>query len=257
MICPVCTTRPVYYTTTTECRACYERRRYRLKAYGRLNPRTVAKPDASASHIRRCRAVGMGLNRMAELSGLSKRCLQEIVNGHVSFVLPATERYILSVPATPDLARPGARLPFFGTQRRLQALIAAGHSVNYLADRMDTTHQWVTKLARRPYGTVWISTYQRVGDLFSELEATPGAHKHSIRVGEQKIWARPLAWVEEEIDDPLAWPRMNATEWRNARKWDRRHTVWKLADQGLTPAQMAPRFHVAVDTIRDDLRQRA
>lgn len=133
-----------YYLALGRCRNCYNKFSRRQKAYGRWDGGRV---DAAPvrEHIHRLQAAAMGLRRVEELSGIHRRSLQHIANGHTTRTYAWVARAILAVPmpATTLDHQLGAHLTIdpIGSQRRLQALIADGHTGVELARELGMHHQ--------------------------------------------------------------------------------------------------------------------
>lgn len=97
-----------------------------------------------------------------------------------------------------------------GTRRRLQALTVMGWSPPELALRLGMNEQSVLRLrnsstARR----VLPATYGAVRDLYDQLwnRRSPGLHSQRLtNLALRKGWHPPLAWDDDEIDNPAAKP---------------------------------------------------
>jgi transcriptional regulator with XRE-family HTH domain len=93
-----------------------------------------------------------------------------------------------------------------GTIRRLQALVAAGYTQADLAKRLGMKPCNVSRLMSSGDRTVHVNTADAVSALFDELQLIPGPSNAARRRGARMGWALPLAWDEDEIDDPAAEP---------------------------------------------------
>ena len=103
-----------------------------------------------------------------------------------------------------------------GVVRRLQALHTVGWSRNQLAQRLGCTRRALDRYSEAI--NVLAATHERIGALYDELwNVTPTGP----RVQATKNWAArsgfvpPLAWDDDEIDDPNAQPHTPA-----AGGWD-------------------------------------
>jgi transcriptional regulator with XRE-family HTH domain len=92
-----------------------------------------------------------------------------------------------------------------GTIRRLQALVAAGYTQADLANRLGMKPCNVSRLMSTER-RVHVKTADAVSALFDELQLMPGPSSAARRRGARMGWALPLAWDEDEIDDPAAEP---------------------------------------------------
>lgn len=98
-------------------------------------------------------------------------------------------------------------IPALGTARRIQALVAIGHTFGDIAREMGVAHDVVRHLAlHRTH--VRPTTAHRVDATFQRLCMTPAPDGKSARyartVARRYGWAPPLAW--DDIDDPDATP---------------------------------------------------
>ena len=139
-------TRAAYVADRCRCLDCTaantraEAARRRASCYGRWAPWVPADPVRR--HVRQLTAAGMGLRRIAQLSGVGYSTLCRLLRDEPAADRPASRRVrsgtaqaVLSVPATVGPA-PGARIDATGTHRRLQALMALGWSSAELARRL-------------------------------------------------------------------------------------------------------------------------
>ncbi len=91
-----------------------------------------------------------------------------------------------------------------GTRRRLQALAAIGWSLAEQSRRLGWHDSTAHSVAARKW--VWIETAEKVRALYDELAMTPGTNKRASNDAARKGWPPPLAWSDEELDDPNATP---------------------------------------------------
>lgn len=98
-----------------------------------------------------------------------------------------------------------------GTQRRLRALVALGWPMEWLSRRMGAHPDTVGNLFRS--GLAKPATADRVRQLYDELWDTPPATSTAQEAGEvakarrraqARGWPPPMAWDDDEIDDPTA-----------------------------------------------------
>lgn len=100
------------------------------------------------------------------------------------------------------------RVDAVGTRRRLQALCALGWARQALADRLGVTARAVNYFLKAE--RVNASTALRVREVYDELWLTPGTSARARADAQRAGWASPLAWDDDEIDDPDASPRLGA-----------------------------------------------
>lgn len=102
--------------------------------------------------------------------------------------------------------RPGY-LPALGVQRRIRALVALGWPMATLAPKLGISEQALLNLLYphgRTRGQVQQATYVKVSDLYDRLSMTPGPSERARQMARRRSWAPPLAWDDDELDDPNA-----------------------------------------------------
>ena len=196
----------------------YEANRKRQAAYGRWAPYVDA--DIARGHVQQLLAQGMGLKRIAVVSGVPHGVLSRLIYGKrrpdgsqvkSAQIRPQTEAKLLRTQV--DLA-PGARVSAVGTVRRLQALVALGYSMNSLAQRLGCEP---TNFGGLIHGRVATTraTADAVRAIYDELSMTlPDANDRSSRISISRArnharthsWLPPLAWDDEAIDQHNAVP---------------------------------------------------
>jgi transcriptional regulator with XRE-family HTH domain len=178
--------------------------------------------DPVRIHLKDLQAAGLGLRRIADLSGVSRKQLHWILYGRKERGTPPSRQIlgtnaeaILAVPV-PELihqvASDSALVPAYGTTRRLQALVALGYTQHDLAARLGLLD---TNLARLVYGPPVVKRGRRkritakmarkVEALYAELSETPGPSRRSLNRAKALGWLPPIAWDEDVIDLPHPW----------------------------------------------------
>lgn len=168
-------------------------------------------------HIRALGAAGMGYKRVAAVAGISVSTVGRVLYGRhdKGTPPPATIRYDLGtklLAVEPDL-HPNSSIEASGTARRIQALVAIGHTITAVAHEIGWTLQNLSSLAHSgsiPLAArVEVRTAQAVSRLYDRWSMVvpqgvqaDRARGHARRLG----WVPPLAWDDEEIDDPFASP---------------------------------------------------
>jgi transposase len=147
-----------------------------------------------------------------------------------------------------------------GTVRRVHALVALGHTMSSLAERLGVTQQSVNNLAKIPQAYVRRSTAERIAALYDELsmhlpdESTPTGRKNAYyarTVARKRGWLPPLAW--DDIDND-ATPYIPSRQGRPGRAEVLPAILedfdW-LIRAGESEVEAAKRVGVALETIRD------
>lgn len=209
-------TRACYVRDRCRCRDCTaantaaSRARYRDRAYGR-----TAHTDAGPvrAHLHALRVCGLGLERIAQLSGVSAHRLRDLLRPGApqARVRTATADRVLAVPADSRRRAPGSRVDSTGTRRRLHALHRLGWSTHQLASALGRSP---SNLARtRRSSQVAAATAFQIAALYERLsphgppERTPQQHRAAERARAQATahgWPAPLAWddIDHDPDPP-------------------------------------------------------
>ncbi len=207
-----------------------ETMRSRAILYGRWQPYVDAGPVRE--HLRTLAEAGIGHRRVGELAGVSSGSLSKILYGGPGNrppsrrIRPQTAAAILAVRPAPEQLAPSALVDITGTRRRVQALVACGWSQARLARGLGLTAANFCGMLRRDQVTA--ATARAVGELYDRLwNQPPPEHDQRTRIAAsrarnhagQQGWAPPLAWDDDQIDDPGARP---AEGWKRPARTTRR-----------------------------------
>ncbi len=203
----------------------------RKRLYGRWHPYVDATPVRD--HVAALRAAGIGVERIAQLAGLSVSHIRQLAeqdrNGSPAThrVRPSTATRVLRVGINSASWAPSSRVDATGTRRRLQALIAIGWPPELLADQLGrrpnslhrsmngesvtarTAHEVATL-----YQKLWNTTPPRMTS--EQCAAADAARTKAAAHG----WLPPLAW--DDIDTDPTPPALTARP-------PRRHDVDEIA----------------------------
>ena len=189
---------------------------HRERTFGRWRPYVDA--TQARQHIQLLRDVGIGVDQIAKLAGLSSSHLRGLIypshRGKPPFqkVRPETAERILAVPVDDTSRAANSHVDATGTRRRLQALIAVGWAQAWLARellrspanlRRSMTSQSVTartaQLVNDMYERLWDAPPPRQS--IAERNASDAARAHAT----QHRWLPPLAWddIDEDPDPAL------------------------------------------------------
>jgi hypothetical protein len=98
-----------------------------------------------------------------------------------------------------------------GATRRLRALYALGHGRKEIAEAADLCPQTISDLVS---GGTWkritSACDNAVREAYEQLSMTRGTCARNLLRAQRKQWAPPLAWDEGAIDDPKAFPVLDA-----------------------------------------------
>ncbi|CAM3740083.1 hypothetical protein ACXYTP_19220 [Tsukamurella ocularis] len=186
----------------------------RETAYGRWESGHVDAQPAR-EHVQKLIAAGIGIRRIAQLSGVGRKSVQQLLRGRTDRGTGPTKKLMRStadkllaveVPAvTWRSAAAATPVDATGTRRRLQALIADGHTQLELAAAIGWSQQNLSPLVHGT-GQVSADTARKVAALFDGLQMTPGSNAWARRRGAEFGWPLPMEWDEDAIDDPKVGP---------------------------------------------------
>lgn len=187
-----------------------ERRRKRLKAYGRFDTGLVDVGPVR-EHMLALAEFGLGYKRVAELAGIGVTAARSILWGRQDpgprygempkRVKRETAAAILRVKPTVEHLAGGALVPARGVHRRVQALVCRGWSMSKLALRLGMDPTNFSSMLDREQTTA--ATYRAMVDLYEELwdQAPPEeTHREKIAASRARSYAKAHRWVP-----PLAW----------------------------------------------------
>lgn len=245
-----------------------ERRRRKLKAYGRWEGRVDAQPVRA--HIQACSDAGIGHRTLAQRAGVPRSTITNIIygrpdRGHAKTkqLTKATAERILAVPATPEVAKDGARVSSRPTVLRLQALVAIGYTNQWLARQIGWGGGNLTRLINARQPTVQVATARAVRDLFDAHAMTPAPEGpgavRSRRRAKAHGWVPPLAL---DLDDRLDEVTIEDTPEADMRRGiDPELIEWAIAWEQDHPddsrADVATRFGLTPDQLRHGINARA
>jgi transcriptional regulator with XRE-family HTH domain len=198
------------------CNTCYQSHRNKQVAYGRWKTLKVDAEPVRA-HVLALKNAGVGDRRIVELSGVSRSALQMLCRGRPGAnrpprteVLSRTAEKIMAIPLDVDHRGYGVRVDSTGSLRRLRALHALGWTQTAIARHIGWTVQNLNRYFISEPDAINRSTAVAITVLFNELQLTPGPSERARRHAKKQGWLPPLAWDEDEIDNPAAKPDLGA-----------------------------------------------
>jgi hypothetical protein len=194
----------------------YNRSRDAAKKAGQWQPHVDAEPIRQ--HLRMLNQHGITLHRAAEIAGIGPRSLHPLFqpqNGrrrrHQHTVRAELAEKILAIQ--PEKTVPGKVDPT-GTARRIQACVAIGWPMSYLAPHFNLSDTYIHQLIQRSSKDclVLATTAAKVADGYERVK-TKKPHKHGIRplditrarnMAATRGWPPPKYWATrmDVIDDP-------------------------------------------------------
>ena len=167
-------------------------------------------------HIHALIGAGVSEAQIALDAGLNRKTVQWVSSGRAEAGVPPGYRIekanadrILALPVPTVLFQGVAdheAVAAIGTQRRLRALVAAGHSSTAIARCLKSPVGTVEDIIDGSRATVSAAVARSAATLFSALQMTPGACELSKEYAKARKWAPPLAWDEDSLDEKQARP---------------------------------------------------
>jgi len=231
----------------------YNDNRARSIAYGTWEPFVDAEPVRV--HLRNMQDCGIGLRRVASAAGVDRKRLQAVLTGRPERgtgpqkqVRPDFAAAVLALEPSLDLMGSATPISAIGSQRRLQALVAAGWPQHHLAAALGWTDGNFGALLKREQ--VIVRTARAVRDLYDERwNADPrlyGVSRHSytraLQHAAKNGWAPVGAWDDDTIDDPSAIPDLGEKVQRSVALVE--NARWLMEEHGHTREGAAVRLGV-------------
>ena len=198
--------------------------RYRLD---RIEGATRRVPiDPVAQHVQTLRDAGWSPGQIAAAAGCTERTVSDLQHHRYKTIRRDIASRILA--ARPTLATvPGTTaVPATGTIRRIQALMAIGHTLASIATAMPMAPTALSNTVRGGRPTVTVDTARAAERVYRAWSETPGPSRRSINRGVANGWPPPAAWDDERIDDPGAIPDRTGFSGTDRGWW--MHTIQHL-----------------------------
>jgi hypothetical protein len=176
--------------------------------------------DATRDRVRALRAAGIGLPRLAELTGIPPRTLFAVCGDDQTQTFRHVADAVLEIEVPTQRVDPllaaGARVPVVGSQRRIRALAVAGYGQNHLLEYLglQVGSCALNKVYSAALPHVTAKRHRAIAAMFDELIWKPGPSQRATRDGVRKGWFSAWAW--EDLDDPDCVP--DTTAWRMERR---------------------------------------
>lgn len=179
----------------------------------------------------------MGWTDIAAATGCSACHLRAVLSGATLTINRVTHDRILNTTPAVTPSR-GLYIDATGTRRRVQALMARGHSQQAIADAATTTQHRISKIsigAPRVRQTI----ADRIADAYEQLAGHDGTSKRALFLANKNRWHDTAFWDDvDRIDDPTFDPDAKAPRPQEIADDAR----WLMAVGGLTQAQAAARL---------------
>lgn len=167
---------------------------------------SVAPLNVCRNHLNAQLRAGRTIEVLAELIGCDPADLRSLRRHNPASVDPGVAAAVLDVPFGPCAGEVDS--PGIGVLRRLRALVAMGYSARVLAEHLHAPEAMLSRLTVDLPGSGLLPTrlWFAVERLYDALSMTPGPDEGVRDDARAAGWATPLAWDDDEIDDPRSRP---------------------------------------------------
>lgn len=228
------------------CHSHYETHRTRQRAYGKWETLYVDTVEVR-THILYLQSQGMGTRRIADLAGVARNNVREVLTPRTgrepsAKMLRRNAEKILAVRPEPAL---GAAVDACGTVRRLRALVAIGWTQSELCRRLEMLPGNGCRIFRGEQTHVTAATAARAKQIYDELAMSTGPSDRARTHAKTRKWAPPLAWDDDDIDNPQARPDLGE---RKTVPWEEKYREMREV-LGLTQEQIAARLGIERESL--------
>lgn len=190
----------------------------KLKA-SRGQNNTSVSAERTRQHLHALKAAGVSVREISRRTGYSTSLLERIYRGVLTGTTQSTQDDVLSIPV-PHLRRyDKSRIDATGTRRRIRALVAIGHSLKVIAEDAGLSHDVPTRISRVDNPHQWVhidvadkirATYDRLWDQTPPQNTPRQRDKATMSRNRATAngWLPPLAWDDDQIDDPAYTPNV-------------------------------------------------
>ena len=209
----------------------------RILAHLAGRPPKIHPADVTA-HLQTLIAAGMSLSAIARAADVSRDTVTEHARGTHPFIRRSRAARILAV--RPEHADPNSFVPALGSQRRIQALYAAGYGAYVIARHAHVTARAIDYILSGARTTVTISTRNAIADAYRQLAAQPARNLRTQRRAAAEEWPGPGYWDDDDFDNPEFEPATEATP----RYIELAENGLELEEDGYSREQAADRLGV-------------
>lgn len=167
-------------------------------------PRTGQRVPATeaAAHVRALLELGASARGIAEVSGVSLNTVARVASGRITELYAPFAARLLQVELDHILSRPRGRgfVPRVGSVRRVQALMALGHSSDEIGAAAGIPGYLVLNVAHTPGRWISRSRHDDIVRAYEQLSMVPGRHTRQKAWARRGGWLPPLAWDDEDLD---------------------------------------------------------
>lgn len=168
--------------------------------------------DPARAHVNQLIAAGYTPEAIAQAAGVSATALRSIAGRYAAtsnISRHVAHRITRITPAKvlASITEPSTLVPSLGAKRRIRALQALGHTLADIDAHTGHRPRLAKYIADRRDGmTVTFDKHAAIVRAFEALSGTPGRSVRGRADAARRGWVPPLAWDDDDIDDPDAFP---------------------------------------------------
>jgi hypothetical protein len=164
--------------------------------------------QVDTSHLQRLVAEGFGVDLLATVLGVSDNTINGLINGgrtdreRAARIRTLTRQEILT--AAPERCH----VPTIGAQRRVHALMRIGWSQSAIASGNRSMMRIIQGVCTGEGRYMLAGTHRFIAARYDTLSMKEGSSLIVRRIGERRGYPSPLAWDDDDLDDPTALPAL-------------------------------------------------
>lgn len=178
--------------------------RYRLDTERGNNRRVPSGPVAA--HVRQLIADGWSHGQIAAAARCTSGAISRVSRHRYPTIATDLAARILAARPTVSIVEERTSVSAVGTIRRVQALIAIGHSLLSIAEASGITKTALGHIVNHSHETITARNARSVANVYADWSEQPGTFARSRNRARDLGWPPPAAWDDDTIDDPTALP---------------------------------------------------
>lgn len=223
-------TRDAYLTDKCRCTPCQTAYRAiinhgrRMEAYGRSTKDRFVDASPARKHVDALMGRGWTVDRIAKDAGVGRNTICRLIYGEpakgtgpTATMKSSTSQKLLKFSPEESRERGAGTarelVNSIGTIRRIQSLMACGYSMTLIAKEAGTSKRAVSKImqsekVRSTTAESFKSVYDKVWNIAPPQRTSAEKKGYTLakKMAAQNHWVPPMAWDDDEIDDPSAKP---------------------------------------------------
>ncbi|TDP29895.1 hypothetical protein [Nocardia ignorata] len=194
--------------TTVPKQGQYRNHKLRAMRLYRGLPSPIIDATPAQDHVNWLVSIGFNDSSVAAAAGLTQNTIRDFRLRKYSTARRQYAARVLAVTHIPTPDQESRNVPAIGTQRRIQALQAAGHTQAQIGTHLGWTQERVDKILRSK--SVKGRTFQQVCAVYDLLSHQVGPSAIGKTRSARRGYAPPLAWEGIDIDHPDSTPILDA-----------------------------------------------